>query len=930
MFQFKNTKKEDLDKSKLGGKAESLIKLTFSGFNVPEGFVISNIVYLNFIQENNLLQFLKEMIESLYVKDTSKWDTTNILEVSKAIEKKFLSLSFNEKLQKDIEEQIDEFKGKSFAVRSSGTSEDSEDFSFAGQHSTFLNVTKNNICKSIIQCWASLFSDRALFYRIHNNMLDLSSDEKIPQWLPQMCVIVQRLISSDVSGVIFTANPLNHTRKDIVINSSYGLGESIVSGLVTPDYYRIKKEDLKVCEKIISEKKIEIIRDEEGTKTVDVDLEKQKKESLDEKLCLELSKLALGIEMFYETSQDIEFGIENGKIYILQSRPITSLFPQVTEISKSLTQAIKNIDLPDKPVQDDYYHVYVCINHQQMFLDPFRPLGLSIFSMASELANFMNTTTVPRRVYTAGGRLYFDMSDILRIQNSETSMATKIDKDAAESIKEIQNRKEFQKNAPPLDYSFYTNLISMIPYYGIPIGWNFLFSDPKQLSEDYKKKNEKMLSNFKFMLKETKGNLEILNKIKKALESYNQELLDSIMNLVSGFLALSNISDEEQGMILLGLEGNVTTEMGLEVGDLSDIARKYSSVFKKVTQFYNDSIKNNKLPTTELLSQLSEDEEGEKIFKKEYSKFIEKYGHRCKGEIDITNERWKNDSSFIIHSIYSSMQSGNIGDHRKKQELNKKKAKEEIEKKIEKTKTESENSWWNTLSLGLYSNTKTSWMTRCIELSRNTMSLREHPKYFMIKTWERARELFLEIGSDLKKNGILENETDIFYFTIYEIEELVTKKFNVKDVQKLVKKRINEYKRYSKLVPPQILTSDGEDVRVPEKHDDNPNVFIGLGVSSGAYEGIARVIIDPLKDKLSNGEIMVCSHTDPGWTPLFNTCQGLVIETGGTLTHGSVVARELGLPAVVGIKNCTKKIKSGDTIKIDGRTGKVEIIKRVN
>jgi len=264
---------------------------------------------------------------------------------------------------------------------------------------------------------------------------------------------------------------------------------------------------------------------------------------------------------------------------------------------------------------------------------------------------------------------------------------------------------------------------------------------------------------------------------------------------------------------------------------------------------------------------------------------------------------------------------------RKKKKI-KKRSLLEIEKIVKKTKEDSEKSWLNTLSLGLYSTTKTSFMSRCIELSRESMSLREHPKYFMIKAWERARELFLEIGADLTKNEILKEDEDIFYFTIFEMDELLSKKFQAKDIQKLVKRRRNEYKKYLKLQPPSILTSDGEDIRVMAKQDDNPNVLTGVGVSAGVCEGFAKIIIDPLKDTLQNGEIMVCIATCPGWTPLFNSCAGLITEAGSSLSHGAVISREMSLPCVVGIRDATKILKDGDRIKVDGRTGKVEIILR--
>ena len=350
--------------------------------------------------------------------------------------------------------------------------------------------------------------------------------------------------------------------------------------------------------------------------------------------------------------------------------------------------------------------------------------------------------------------------------------------------------------------------------------------------------------------------------------------------------------------VVSGIEGNITTEMGLMVGDLSDLVRNDTYLIK--------ILETDPQNAHEKIIQQSEDN-----VRKAFEKFLSIYGMRGIKEIDFTNERYIEDFTTVSISILNNIQTLKEKEHR---ENYNKLIEESIisEKKILKTLKEKGNERDLDKAQNYIKN------IRCF------LSMREHGKYALMKIFNIFRNVFKEVGEYLEEKMLIDSKEDIYYLTIEEIQDILLNKTNYK---KVIDNRKEAYKFYEKLTPPRVMNSDGEIFKGNYNKGDIPkDALVATPVSCGVYEGYARVILNPKDDNLKKGEILVTKFTDPGWTPLFINAKGLILEVGGLLTHGAIVAREYGIPALVGLENATTLIKTGDYIRINADKGYVEIL----
>ena len=436
-----------------------------------------------------------------------------------------------------------------------------------------------------------------------------------------------------------------------------------------------------------------------------------------------------------------------------------------------------------------------------------------------------------------------------------------------------------------------------------------------------------------FAYKKPEGNIEFLNRfietrvkeIEKVIYNARQgvdkleaiyetsslykDYQDQISKIAPGIISFTALVNLEQKLlgtnqyvntIVKGLEGNITTEMGLMVGDLADIIRKSPDL---VNEFENEEYGT-------LVSRIGK-LEGNDEFKKKFNIFMDKYDMRAAGEIDIAKDRWIENPKPLAKSILATVRTSEEGIHRKEYEDKIKKAENAAKEFIKEVETG-------------HGKLKAKIVKRLIRVLRNGLPTREHPKYFIMKIILIIKRALLEEAKILVEKEHLVEEKDIFYVNFWELKEAIK---NNKSLIKLVEKRKVEYDHYRKLSTPRVITSEGEEIKAGYKRENLPKGALqGIPVSSGVIEGIARVIKDPENASLNKGEILVAPFTDPGWTPLFINAAGLVMEIGGLLTHGIVVAREYGMPAVVGITDVTKKIKTGQKVRVDGNAGFVMII----
>jgi rifampicin phosphotransferase len=873
---------DEIDKKDLplvGGKGANLGEMTKSGFPVPYGFCVTTESYKEFILHNNLSDFIASTI-----KDAS---LDNISQIGEEIRKKIIQSEIPEQVEQGIIMSINKIGADScYAVRSSATAEDLAFASFAGQQDTYLNILgEKSLLESVRDCWASLFTDRAILYRIQNKI----EHEKV-----HMSVVIQKMVLPEVSGIMFTADPISGHRGIISIDASYGLGEALVSGLVSPDIYKFSKSSLQIDSKTIADKKLAIMPIEGGgTKKVEIIGEKSTKQVMEDSEIKKLAELGMAIEKHYGCPQDIEWCIAEGKLHIVQSRAITSLFP-----------------MPSPIPQDDALHAYVSFNHFQVMTDPISPLGIDMLRLIFSFDKMATSTDEYKFVKSAAGRIYIDLSVLLqykKVRKGFASFVKNADALISTALFELMSRPDFDariKKNKEAGKAFRKFMLPII----LNAVRNVIYRKPEGTIECVNSHIAERIKKAAEEINHSKQGIERMEAIRNAASFRGdfKVLLPRLAPAIISFKALEALEEKLLGThkyvdeIVKGLEGNITTEMGLLVGDLADLVRKSEDLvkeFEKVDYLtLNDRIKKLK---------------GQEEFKQKFHAFMDVYDMRAAGEIDMAKDRWIENPEPLAIAIMSIVKTSEDGIHRKEYKETTERAKQAAEELIKEIEAK-------------HGKLKGKIVRRLIRVVRNSLPVREHPKYLIMKLILIFKKTFLEEANILVQKGQLAEAKDIFYVSYWELYNAIQNNGNLME---LVQLRKEEYQHFSKLGAPRVITSEGEEIKAGYKRDNLPEGALpGMPVSSGVIEGIARVITDPSKASIKKGEILVAPFTDPGWTPLFINAAGLVMEIGGLLTHGTVVAREYGIPAVVGITDATKKIKTGQKIRVDGNSGFVMII----
>jgi pyruvate,water dikinase len=346
---------------------------------------------------------------------------------------------------------------------------------------------------------------------------------------------------------------------------------------------------------------------------------------------------------------------------------------------------------------------------------------------------------------------------------------------------------------------------------------------------------------------------------------------------------------------------NVTSEMGLALLDVADVIRPYPEVVAFLQHVEDEGFMDE-------LTNVA----GGRQARDAIQAWLDVYGMRCVGEIDITKPRWSERPTTLVPLILGNVRNFEPGAGERRFEEGRQQAQDKEEELLERLRTLPDGE------------RKADEVKSNIDRVRAFIGYREYPKYGMVSRYFVYKRALLEEAGRLVEAGVLRQADDIFYLTFEEIEEVV--RTQQADDQ-LLRERKTEFASYQALTPPRVLTSDGEAVSGRYRRDDVPaGALVGLAVSAGTIEGRARVILDMADADLEAGDILVTAFTDPSWTPLFVAITGLVTEVGGLMTHGAVIAREYGLPAVVGVGDATRLIRDGQRIRVDGTDGYVEIL----
>ncbi|WP_327350812.1 rifamycin-inactivating phosphotransferase [Streptomyces sp. NBC_01304] len=754
-----------------------------------------------------------------------------------------------------------------YAVRSSATAEDLPTASFAGQQDTYLNIVgATALLQHISRCWASLFTERAVTYRKQNG---------IDHRTVQMAVVVQQMVFPDAAGILFTADPVTGNRKVATVDAGFGLGEALVSGLVNPDVFKVR--DGEVVGKTIAakERAVEALP-AGGTQEVTIDAQRQEQPSLTDAQVVRLVELGRRIEAHFGRPQDIEWCLADDGFQIVQSRPITTLFP-----------------LPERSDQEN--RVYVSVGHQQMMTDAMKPLGFSMWQLMAMV-----------EMHEAGGRLFVDVTPRLAAPASRAGLldlmgrGDPLVRDALETV---------------LDRDGFVPLLPDAGAAGRPAGGASAPAEPDPaIVAELIERSRTSVAALEHGIR-TKTGPELFDFLLEAFDEHKRVLGDpqSMQAIMAGMEATWWLNDNLQDWLgeknaadtlTLSAPDNITSEMGLALLDVADVIRPHREVvaFLQGVEHVEDE---------DFLDELAKVAGGTEA-RDAIEAYLDRYGMRCVGEIDITRPRWSERPTTLAPAILDNVRNFEPGAAGQRFEQGRQKAQKKEQEVLSRLRAQPDG------------DRKADDTKRMIDQIRAFIGYREYPKYSIVCRYFVYKQALMGEAERLVQAGVLPEKEDIFYLTFQELHDVV--RSHQVDGE-LIKERKDTFRSHQALTPPRVLTSDGEAVSGAYRRDDVPDgALVGLPVSAGTVEGRARVILDMAEADLEAGDILVTAFTDPSWSPLFVGIAGLVTEVGGLMTHGAVIAREYGLPAVVGVERATRLIRDGQRIRVHGTDGYIEIL----
>jgi len=873
------------DNQLAGGKGANLGEMTAAGLPVPSGFCVTVHGFRQFMQTSPAFAGYLEQLVPLGADDLEA-----VREIGAALRAHGRTLP----VPPDVAAAVraawrrhgrDHF----YAVRSSATAEDLPAASFAGQQDTFLHIRgEAELLTAVRDCWLSLFTDRAILYRAKNQF----DHRRV-----YLAVLVQRMVQPQVSGTLFTADPASGHRGLLTIDASFGLGEALVAGLVTPDAYQVDKARLEIVRREVADKQI-AIRPLPGGGTVREKLGRKQRRAralLDGEI-LRLARLGMQIEAHYGRPQDIEWALADNRFYVLQSRPITTLYP---------------LPGPD-PLPGP--RVFISASHAQVMTAPITPAGLSVWRVLLPFGRADRNAGINRYVQYAGGRVYIDISPMFYTRLGRrllprfitvadalmgNGLAGKGQRPgfaaAAAQIPDRVNGAAMRRWLQPLVRRALANL------------W---FSNPQRARQRLELHIRRAVGRMTALQQERDAARRLAAQYAFIQAAFAQEALyiaPFIMTAMMSRALLERLLREQAdpadlAAIQAGLTGNVTTEMDLMLGDLADLAAAAPAVAAVIKEGAPETILARLRRTT-----------GSGPFLDGLAQFLNWFGMRGPGEIDIGRPRWRDDPTPLLMMVRGNLAGDSKGLHRRHFAQKQEEAKRAAARLVAQAGN------------GSVGRLKQRLVRRLITVFRAYMPLREHPKYMLVQMFQMLRETIRAQGERWGEDGRLDRPEDVWFLHIPEIQQALADP--ELDCRELVSRRRAAYERYERLVPPRVMTAAGEQISGRYSTDGLPSGAIpGSGVSAGVVEGVARVVLDPAVEALEPGEILVAPYTDPAWTPLFINAAGLVLEVGGLMTHGSVVAREYGIPAVVNVPGATQQIRTGQRIRVHGDRGFVELL----
>lgn len=873
------------DVALVGGKAANLGELTRAGLPVPAGFCVTAAAYRAFISESGTWQQIEALLRDLPDEPAA------IDEIAAAIR----ALLMEQPMPVGVTDEIAARYGQlaaaigsagvaradpAVAVRSSATAEDLPDASFAGQQDTYLNIRgEAPLLDHVRRCWASLWTGRAVTYRARQGYdhADVA-----------LAVAVQAMVGAEVAGVLFTADPVTSARDSLVINASWGLGEAIVSGLVTPDTWAIDKLTGAITARKVSHKERQVVRSADGgTDEQDVPSELQDVPSLSDDQLAELVRLGRQIEDHYGRPMDVEWAYADGRCFILQARPITTLVPAPAggAVAGDFNRTMFLEIFPD-PLSP-------------AFISVIEPLFVGMLDFTFQTLGFRPPTGVTP-VGTFYSQPYFNQRYI------ETALAPLRPPTRRAFVAQIVNPFGRHSRGAPFELS--------LPF--ARMAWRLLrlMRSLHELLPREVERYQAAIAELERLNLDELSEGDLVARVDRLVFGAANRLLNYDFLLIAlvgvTYQTLGSLleryfgeeSEEIRARLVSGVTGNVTMETNKRLWDLARVAAASEVVSAELRRGTLDDYR----------SRLAKSPEG-RVFVTELERFLDEYGHR-EVRMDILYPTWVEDPAPVLGFIRGYLDV--------REEASPHRQQERLVREREELSTTVRTRLRRDLRGRLLVWPIFRWVLR--HTQANTRQ-RDTMHFELTRLFPPFRRLLLELGGRLVARGVLAAEEDIFYLTL---DEMRRAEGSAESLQARVEERRRELDANRRRQPPPVIR-DGQEIweEAGVAETGVAGELRGVAGSPGQVSGVVRIVRGPEEfHKLAEGEILVAPLTNPVWTPLFAIAGGLITEVGGILSHGAIVAREYGIPAVMAVSGAISTLHDGQEVLVDGSRGTVRVI----
>ena len=870
-----------------GGKAMGLARLEAAGARVPPWFSITADGFLGHLAQAGLLDRVRATICELC--ENPAFEESSLIDMQGWIK----SLTLEPDFAHAVGDAIQAIGPGPYAVRSSMAGEDSASFSFAGQLESFLyQRSLDDVVTALCACWASCLSARVMAYRQRVGLGDA---------LPRMGVVIQRMIGGQVSGVAFSSHPVTGVRDHALITGAWGLGEGVVSGLCNADDYTCSHsgEEIDVTLADKDRALVESCDGSTGTVEVRVSEDRRKVRCLSQDQVLELTTEVCRLATTMGRPQDIEWTIDSETLYLLQSRPITNL------VAPPNTDGPRQV-FDNSNIQESYCGVttpltfsFAARAYQSVYNQTMRTLGMSaaMVQLHDERHRHM--------LGLIHGRIYYNINNwyqgLLLLPGFGRN---KVD---MEKMMGLTDPIDFVE-----DYTLtWSNKLRQLP--------RLLATAARMLHAFTRLKREvpEWLDNFERVyarLDRRRFASASFSELMQWLQQLEDEVLsnwhtpiinDFAVMICNGRLrrlvAASGVPNPDivTQQLLGGEDGIESTEPTHLLMRMAVLIRQQPNLIE-VVQHQEPLL---------VIAQLRNYPELHEMF----CHYIERYGDRTMGELKLETVSLREDPGFVIEILRNYLGREDLDP-------------DQLASREKGNRTNAERLLRQ--HLGVWGGMRAD---KILRTARASIKHRENMRLTRTRAFGLARDLYRALGQRLVESGQLTEPQDVFYLTVEEIRDYFKGRAVTTNLKGLTALRKADYAQYeNQHLPHQFETLGpvyfGNRYIAPQTVtiDRNEGILKGIGCYPGVVEERLKIIHDPQSSLCIDGQILVAERTDPGWAPLFPTCGGILVERGSTLSHSAVIARELGIPAVVGVANLLAIVKDGELVRLDGGQGTVE------